>query len=299
MLNLFITILNKTVFQFLDFEYPMALTAMHMLCSGIGSWVSCYILKVYEPAKLDMKREGQMFAFSLLFTANIIFGNVSLRYVSVPFNQVMRATVPGATMLLSWMFLQQTFSLERKLSMVLVSMGVVTACYGDLDFTWFGFWITNVAVAMAALKVVVSSWFLTGDLKLHPIDLLNRMSWLALVQSLFFAYQYGEIDEIRERWDAFGASDWMTIWATGVISFFLNISSFYVNQVTSALTLTVVGNVKQVAVIVLSVFIFNNPITLVNSIGVFIVILGGAYYSYVGFNESKPAAAPKKSNIVV
>ncbi len=44
---------------------------------------------------------------------------------------------------------------------------------------------------MAALKGIVTNHLLVGQLALHPMDLLLRMSPLALVQTLIYAYCTG------------------------------------------------------------------------------------------------------------
>ena len=47
------------------------------------------------------------------------------------------------------------------------------------------------------------------------------------------------------------------------------------------------GNVKQMAVIAMSVYINNDAMTTQNATGIAIVSLGGALYTYIGYRESK------------
>lgn len=73
---------------------------------------------------------------------------------------------------------------------------------------------------------------------------------------------------------------------TGLMSFTLNMSSFFANKYTSALTLTVCGNIKQTLVIFLSFMIVDEDVlTAQKAFGVLIVIAGGCLYSYVGWKE--------------
>lgn len=51
-----------------------------------------------------------------------------------------------------------------------------------------------------ALKAILSGELLTGDLKLHPIDLLSKMCPLALIQIGLMAVVTGELTEIYARW---------------------------------------------------------------------------------------------------
>lgn len=70
----------------------------------------------------------------------------------------------------------------------------------------------------------------------------------------------------------------MGLTANACLAFFLNWVSFSVNKETSALAMTVAGNVKQAASIGLAVIIFNTPLTVLNGIGICTTLIGGACY---------------------
>lgn len=77
---------------------------------------------------------------------------------------------------------------------------------------------------------------------LHPLDLLMRMSPLAFVQCVFFAYVTGELDEVR-RYSIRSMSSFKA-WAlfiNGLLAFGLNIVSFTANKKVGALSMTVAG----------------------------------------------------------
>jgi len=73
-----------------------------------------------------------------------------------------------------------------------------------------------------------------------------------------------------------------------------------VNKVTSALTLTIVGNVKQILVIMMAFVIFQTPLTRLNFLGIAIVTIGSGWYSYIGYIESlKPQMdAARKKDVI-
>lgn len=81
-----------------------------------------------------------------------------------------------------------------------------------------------------------------GRLKLHPLDLLIRMSPLAFCQCVFFGWTSGELDRVR----IYGATEMtqhkaIALAINGAIAFGLNVVSFTANKKTSALTMTVAG----------------------------------------------------------
>ncbi|CAB4424027.1 unnamed protein product [Rhizophagus irregularis] len=275
-----------------DFPFPWTLTGVHALCGAIGSY-SFYWLGIFTPSRLNERESMVMLLFSVLYTINIAISNVSLHLVTVPFHQVVRAMTPIFTIILSILFLKKNFSTMTYISLLPVVLGVVFATVGDYYFTKMGFFLTVLGTILAALKTVVTNRVQVGRLKLHPLDLLLRMSPLAFVQTVIYAYVTGELHRVR----AFSRTEMTTslviaLVTNGVIAFFLNVVSFTANKKTSALTMTVAGNVKQVLSIILAVVIFNLTITPTNGLGIFLTLLGGAWYARIEFVERNRTIPP-------
>jgi hypothetical protein len=322
--NIGVTLLNKSAFKLVDFKYPYFLSFVHMACNSVGSQlvfrsiasdnrrlradvtaspgVFQRLLGKIARKELDQKGKNFIWAFSVIFSLNIAIGNVSLRHVSVNFNQVMRSLVPALTIVMG-LALGKSISTKRQLSVVPVIIGVAMACFGDMSYTPLGFFYTMCCILLASLKVVASGEMLTGSLKLHPVDLLGHMAPLAMVQCLFLAFVTGEVAEIAGRWDT-DLSPFVSYWPMGVVflsgicSFSLNISSLMANKLTSPLTLCIAANVKQVLMIGVSTIIFNVDITPLNGAGIFVVLLGSGRYSYVSVMEKVSTAKTTQPDIV-
>lgn len=143
-----------------------------------------------------------------------------------------------------------------------------------------GFVLTVLGTVLAAIKTVVTNRVQVGRLKLHPLDLLLRMSPLAFIQTMIYSYVTGEMIEVVEFCQTkLTFSVILALLINGIIAFFLNVVSFTANKKTSALTMTVAGNVKQVLSIVLAVMIFNLNITFMNLTGIMLTLAGGAWYT--------------------
>lgn len=83
-----------------------------------------------------------------------------------------------------------------RLIFIQVVAGVGLATLGDYSYTALGFWCTLLGTFLAATKTIVTNVVQVGQLKLHPMDLLLRMSPLAFLQCLVFATWSGEIDGV-------------------------------------------------------------------------------------------------------
>jgi Triose-phosphate Transporter family len=337
--NIGVTLLNKAAFAKVDFHYPYFLSFVHMVCNSIGSQAVFWsirrdnqrikVIHTQEGAEaaaqtqmgffqrllgnvtrkeLDSKGKQKILAFSVIFSLNIAIGNVSLRHVSVNFNQVMRSLVPAMTIAMG-LALGKPVSLQRQQAVIPIIIGVAMACFGDMSYTWLGFFYTIFCITLAALKVVASGEMMTGPTKLHPVDLLGHMAPLALVQCLTLSFLTGEVSSIYARvlaslihreevsmFDYFYPA--MVVVTSGIFSFSLNICSLQANKVTSPLTLCIAANVKQVLMIILSTVIFGTIIAPLNGCGIVVVLVGSAYYSYVSVMEKVGGQQGTKSKDV-
>ncbi|CAO3590790.1 unnamed protein product [Absidia cylindrospora] len=287
--NLTLTLYNKVILSLFDFPYPWTLTAVHTLCGAIGSFMF-WKADLFTPTQLGDCENMVMLMFSVLYTINIAISNVSLNLVSVPFHQVVRAMTPLFTILLSVMFLSKSYSSMTYISLCPVVLGVAFATFGDYNYTAIGFFLTVLGTILAAIKTVVTNRVQVGRLKLHPLDLLLRMSPLAFLQTTAYAYLTGEMAQVQEFMQT--RATWSFAFAllvNGVLAFFLNVVSFTANKKTSALTMTVAGNVKQVLSIVLAMVIFDLRLTMMNSVGILLTLAGGAWYTQVEMQEKSRA----------
>jgi hypothetical protein len=115
--------------------------------------------------------------------------------------------------------------------------------------------LTVLGTILAAIKTIVTNRVQVGRLKLHPLDLLLRMSPLACMQTLIYAQLTGELDAVRE----FAAENMSThmlfgLLTNGAVAFLLNVVSFTANKKTSALTMTVAGKRNATVVFIFTSF---------------------------------------------
>jgi len=203
--------------------------------------------------------------------------------VSVPFHQIMRSTTPVFAILIHRTLFSRSYSTSTYLSLIPLVMGVGLCSYGDYYFTPIGFMYTLAGTILAATKTIVTNRMMTGSLALPALEILLRMSPLAALQSLAFAYYTGELSAFSS-WVEAGHLTNFTILAlvgNGMIAFLLNVSSFQTNKLAGALTITVCGNLKQCLTIICGIFLFNVKVSPLNALGMVFALLGAAWYSKV------------------
>ena len=167
--------------------------------------------------------------------------------------------------------------------MCLVILGVCLATYGDYYFTAWGLILTLFGTILAALKTLATHEIQTASivarpikthprsyylrtpfgaatislalfprfrrhhLQMHPLDLLTRLSRLAAVQCVIYAYFFGEIDYVRQWTSRSNAARQIVLLSgNGIIACALNIVSFEANRRSGALTMGVAGHLLSI-----------------------------------------------------
>lgn len=299
--NLALTIHNKWVLSRINFRYPWILTALHIGVSGIGSWIVCRFNSGIQQQTLDREAWIKLLGFSILYALNIAMSNVSLAHVSLSFHQIVRSSVPVFILVLEAAWLTKRHSTGRKLSLIPLVLGVSLATveeFKDVSCTMIGFLLTLIGVALAALKGVVTNILMVGPLKMHPLQVIYTMALPATIQCIIYGAVAGELKSIRSLFsrlhyeavtvEASGGpvsfpvgSILFKLLINGLLAFVLNWVSFTANKKTSALTMTVVANVKQVFSIGLAIYIFSTPLTLTKLLGIGLTLAGATWYRYI------------------
>jgi Triose-phosphate Transporter family len=270
-----------------------------------------------------------MILYSFLFSMNIAMGNVSLQHVSINFNQMMRSLVPIIALYTSrwsqqYQYSQQQrhnnpqdvnhttttttgtpfMSTTRQGTVYAVVVGVAISVMGDrMNVTILGFLYSLLCVTLAAIKVVASSALLTtGNLKLHPLGLLHRMAPWAMIQCLTLSILTGEFTIFRQQWtmdlDPISTGTIrpiMMVFISGLFAFSLNICALQAYRVTSPITCCIAASVKQVLMVVLGTYLFQTTITVLNGVGIGIVLIASTYYSYLSIAESNVTCTSDKT----
>ena len=78
-----VTVLNKAAFAKVDFQYPYALSTIHMACNIIGAQIYFLFSRTVKPKQVEGNNRRSIILFSIIFSLNIAIGNTSLRYASV------------------------------------------------------------------------------------------------------------------------------------------------------------------------------------------------------------------------
>ena len=166
----------------------------------------------------------------------------------------------------------------REMALGLISLGMMLTVRGEVNFHPIGFALVVTATLTRALKSIMQGVLLaSADEKLDSTVLLYHMSWRSALWlgAWCVAMERGALSDEKLA----SGTLWAFILASSLVSFFLNVSQFLVTQATSAVTMQVLGNIKVVALILVSVAIYGNEVSLMAGCGCALCISGVVLYN--------------------
>ncbi|BAB09676.1 phosphate/phosphoenolpyruvate translocator protein-like [Arabidopsis thaliana] len=280
--NIGVLLLNKYLLSNYGFKYPIFLTMCHMTACSLLSYVAIAWLKMVPMQTIRSRVQFfKIAALSLVFCVSVVFGNISLRFLPVSFNQAIGATTPFFTAVFAYLMTRKKEAWLTYFTLVPVVTGVVIASGGEPSFHLFGFLMCIAATAARALKSVLQGILLSSEgEKLNSMNLLLYMAPIAVVL-LLPATLIMEKNVVGIT-IALARDDFRIVWYllfNSALAYLVNLTNFLVTNHTSALTLQVLGNAKGAVAVVVSILIFKNPVSVTGMLGYSLTVCGVILYS--------------------
>ncbi|GFP89798.1 UDP-galactose transporter 1 [Phtheirospermum japonicum] len=243
--NVTVIIMNKWIFQKLDFKFPLTVSCIHFICSSIGAYLVIKVLRLKPLIHVDPEdRWRRIFPMSFIFCINIVLGNVSLRYIPVSFMQTIKSFTPATTVILQWLIWNKYFDWRIWASLIPIVGGILLTSITELSFNMFGFCAALFGCLATSTKTILAESLLHG----YKFDSINTVYYMAPYATMILAGPAillegsGVVEWIQTCPSLF--SPLVIIFGSGVLAFCLNFSIFYVIHSTTAVTFNVAGNLK-------------------------------------------------------
>ena len=277
------------------FKFPLLLTSCHMLFSFLA--LAPYMLSsTMRPRHADsLRRQWKGFvAIGLYMALNISLNNSSLVEMTLSLNQVIRASIPVFTCLLAIVVENKRPTQSEALSLLVLTAGVMVAVW---EGTVAG---SPRAVALCVAGTISNALMMTtsGRVLSEKVDVLRLtfytapVSLAALLPAFVASGEAGRF--AREYAPLHGRDAYIIILATSAVALSYNVVHSLMIQQTSAVTTTVLGEVKIVGLMVLSYVLLGEKkaFTVKMSIGCLTAIAGFCMYSHAKLAAVNGAAAP-------
>jgi solute carrier family 35 protein E1 len=213
---------------------------------------------------------------------------LSLGAGPVSFTHIVKAMEPFFSAIVSGLVFKKWMQAPVYATLIPVVGGVGYACLQELNFSWLAFsaaMASNLAFALRAVqsKMALQSGGDTGT-NLTPPNMFGLVTWAALLISIpialimeggtFIDLLQTAITNVGDQWQFY-----RTILLSGLVHYLNNEVMYLALGSVHPVTLAVGNTMKRVFILVASVMVFRNPISLQAGIGSGVGIAGVLLYS--------------------
>jgi len=296
-----LVLLNKLVLSGSSVSIPAPLFVVwyqliiSLICLLVLGWLGKRIprLQLVPPFEFEREKALKTVQLSGIFIGMVVFNNLCLLYVEVSFYQVARSLTILFNIVFTYYILNETTSWPATRSCLVVVIGFVVGSGGEANFTWLGviYGVTS-SLFVAMYSIYVKKVLPVVDGNHWKLMMYSTvLSIFLLVPVMIIA---GEQDIIMNHPVIYDMNFWYAMTITGVFGFLINIAIFLQIKYTSPLTHNLSGTAKATIQTLISVAIFQNEITPLNAIGIFLVIFGSFLYSHVRYQEMQSDSKSKE-----
>lgn len=288
---------NKACLTHFNFNYPSTLMVLQGLLTivllNVVSRLRPSLVSIVPVKSADYRR---MIPSSLFFVSNVTIGLSALSRVNIPMFSAFRRLTVLFVMGAEYFMLHRTHSKSVVLSVVVLTAGAFVSALGDVTFSLTGYTLVFINNALTA-AYLASIKRVMRDLSLDPISLLYYTSVISFPVILVIAVLTNDIQSAYIRFMTDEKLKESTFFlpalaCVAVSAFCVNLSTSICTHVTSPLTTSVAGQVKNVLQSVLGFFSWGYVPTPLNVIGL-LVALGGqvsfAVFKYRDSHSHKPS----------
>lgn len=290
-----ITLFNKAVFSVYKFHFPNAVLLLQIAISLLFLQLLRHNPAVKREAYTAEQRR-QAVPMVLFWITYVVSGVYALQHLNVPMFNVIRRTSVLPVLVGEYFLYQRVPSAASLGSIAFMVAGAWVAGIGDLDYNPLGYFWACVCVACTCCYLLLLKRVKEGT-GLSDATLLYLNNVFSF--PLMLAWTCGGTNECLTVWEFERIRDpvflgFLVLSASQ--AFLLNLAIYRCTSVNSALATTVVGNVKDVLLTSVGLFLFGDvTFNRTNLIGLGLGLIGGIWYSIINLLKKRPKPTGSKA----
>lgn len=283
-----VILFNKWILDTAKFHYPVVLTTWHLAFATLMTQIMARTTTLLDGRK-TVKMTGRVYLRAIVpigavFSLSLICGNLTYLYLSVAFIQMLKATMPVATLIAGWFFGIEGTDRKKFLNVSIIVIGVMIASFGEIKFVLIGFVFQLCGVAFEATRLVLVQRLLSSaEYKMDPLVSLYYFAPVCAIMNFCVAL----VAEIpRMTLSEVYHVGLLTLLANATLAFLLNVSVVFLIGRTSGLVMTLCGVLKDILLVFASIMIWGTPVSALQYFG-YTIALGGLIYFKLGADTIK------------
>lgn len=288
-LNIFfsivIALLNKWLYVHVGFP-NITLSMIHFVMTFAGL-IICEKLDVFCIKDVAIR---EMLLIATTFCGYVVLTNLSLAHNTVGTYQVAKMLTTPCVILMQMLFYKKRFGVLVKVTLIPITLGVIINFYYDIQFNVTGTVYATTGVIVTSLYQVMVNRK-QREFQMDPMQLLYYQAPLSAIM-LFFVVPFLEpADQTLAR--SWALSDIIMVALSGVVAFFVNLTSYWIIGKTSPLTYNMVGHSKFCLLLLGGSVLFQETLAINQVIGITLTLLGIILYAHVKMKDS-PTPPPEE-----
>ncbi|XP_015187521.1 PREDICTED: solute carrier family 35 member E3-like [Polistes dominula] len=280
-LNIFfsivIVLLNKWLY--IHTKFPnITLSMIHFIITFIGLLI-CQRMYVFCVKDIDIR---EMLFIAVTFCGFVVLTNLSLAHNTVGTYQVAKMLTTPCIIFMQILFYKKHFSIFVKLTLIPIIIGVIMNFYYDIQFNVIGTVYATLGVFVTSLYQVLINRK-QKEFQMDPMQLLYYQAPLSAIMLLIVVPLLEPVGQTLSYnwtfWDIF-----MVI-SSGIVAFFVNLTSYWIIGQTSPLTYNMVGHSKFCLLLLGGAIVFHETLAMNQVIGITLTLTGIILYAHVKMKD--------------
>mmetsp|Transcript_31008 Transcript_31008/g.54419 ORF Transcript_31008/g.54419 Transcript_31008/m.54419 type:complete len:354 (+) Transcript_31008:90-1151(+) len=282
--------LNERIMNAIGYPYPMMLSFLGFFGSTIiATFLVWSGIVATNPKNLIMVGSigVKVCCLSLLIATSVVTGMAAYLYLSISFIQMLKATTPVMTMAILLCLNMLDFRYNLVLSTIVIVIGAIISGFGEGGLSSAGLAIMLISCLSEATRCVLTQNLLDGT-KLSVIEGLYLMSPPCALATFLAVFFFEKNALSAKGFDSMYANPAIFTLAS-TLGFVQHLCTLWVVQSTNALTLKILGPLRSVVVVGVSVLCLGESLSLLKGSGYVISLFGLLWYnvSQMAINKTK------------
>ncbi|KAF2495389.1 TPT-domain-containing protein [Lophium mytilinum] len=275
-----VIVFNKWILDSAGFHFPIFLTTWHLVFATVMTQILARFTTILDSRK-KVPMTGRVYLRAIVpigvfFSLSLICGNQAYLYLSVAFIQMLKATMPVVLLLATWGLGVAPPNMKTLGNVSFIVVGVIIASLGEIKFDMTGFLYQCGGIVFEAIRLVMVQRILSSaEFKMDP---LVSLYYYAPACALMNGFVCLIMEAPRLTMADIQMVGGFVLFANALVAFLLNVSVVFLIGKTSSLVLTLSGVLKDILLVFASMFLFGDPVSLLQAFGYGIALCGLVYY---------------------
>ncbi|KAJ0971471.1 hypothetical protein J5N97_019430 [Dioscorea zingiberensis] len=291
-----------------NFPAPLLMNTIHFaLQAALSNVIIRFQSKKSENSTLMSWRDYFVVVVptALATALDINLSNASLVSISVTFATMCKSAAPIFLLLFAFAFRLESPSFKLFGIILVISSGVLLSVSKDTEFELWGFVLVMLAAVMSGFRWCMTQILLQKEsygLK-DPIKLMSTVTPLMAAVTLVLSLVVDPWHDLKisnyfnSSWHVTKSSLLMLL--GGALAFSMVLTEYILVSMTSSVTVTIAGVVKEAVTILVAVLYFHDRFTWLKGIGLLIIMVGVGlfnWYKYLKLKGRHPTETEEKSS---